>query len=265
MAGETIAPRTVRVVLGGRGLSGFFAGPFTDHYVKLQLPPRGAPYAPPFDAAQIRQRLQRRWWPVTRTYTVRQWDPIRGELTIDFVVHGDEGTAGPWAADARPGDELQLGGPGGAYAPHPDAAWHLMIGDASVLPAISASLARVRPETPVEVVVELDDPAEQPDLPTAADLTLHWVAADGTGAALVAAVAAVEFPDGDPQVFLHGEASSVRTVRRHLIVDRGLSVPAMASVSGYWKRSRTEDGWREDKPEWRRLVELDGLAAGDAR
>ena len=30
-----------------------------------------------------------------RTYTVRHWDPIRGELTIDFVVHGDEGVAGP--------------------------------------------------------------------------------------------------------------------------------------------------------------------------
>lgn len=28
------------------------------------------------------------------------------ELTLDFAVHGDAGVAGPWAATARPGDEL---------------------------------------------------------------------------------------------------------------------------------------------------------------
>jgi hypothetical protein len=32
------------------------------------------------------------------------------------------------------------------------------------------------------------------------------------------------------------------------------------SVSGYWKRARTEEGWREDKAEWNRQVEED-LAA----
>jgi hypothetical protein len=32
------------------------------------------------------------------------------------------------------------------------------------------------------------------------------------------------------------------------------------SVSGYWKRTRTEEGWREDKAEWNRQVEED-LAA----
>ena len=37
-----------------------------------------------------------------RTYTVREWDGER--LTIDFVVHGDEGVAGPWALPAQPGD-----------------------------------------------------------------------------------------------------------------------------------------------------------------
>ena len=33
------------------------------------------------------------------------------------------------------------------------------------------------------------------------------------------------------------------------------------SVSGYWKRQRTEDGWREDKAEWNRLVEADAAVA----
>jgi hypothetical protein len=59
--------------------------------------------------------------------------------------------------------------------------------------------------------------------------------------------------------FVHGEASAVRALRRHLLVDRGVPREAM-SVSGYWKRDRTEEGWREDKPEWNRLVEEDAVS-----
>jgi hypothetical protein len=48
----------------------------------------------------------------------------------------------------------------------------------------------------------------------------------------------------------------VRAVRRHLLVDRGVPREAL-SVSGYWKRERDEEGWREDKAEWNRLAEQD--------
>ena len=71
-----------------------------------------------------------------------------GPLTLDFVVHGDDGIAGPWAAQAKPGDTLELAGPGGAYAPSPDADWHLLAGDDAVLPAIAVSLARIPPGCP---------------------------------------------------------------------------------------------------------------------
>src|SRR3954466_93637 len=107
----------IRVVLGGEGLAGFPAGAFTDHYVKLLFPPAGATYGAPFDVEQVRAELPAEQWPMTRTYTVRAWDAGAGELTIDFVWHGDEGVAGPWAATAAPGDRIQFFGPGGGYAP----------------------------------------------------------------------------------------------------------------------------------------------------
>ena len=107
---EPLTPHMIRVVVGGDDLDGLEVGEFTDHYVKLRIGER------------------------TRTYTVSDWDGER--LTIDFVVHGDEGVAGPWAAAAKPGDTLELRGPGGAYTPDPDAGWHLMVGDPSVVPAI---------------------------------------------------------------------------------------------------------------------------------
>src|SRR5688572_24758509 len=73
-----VSPHMVRVVLGGEGLSGFPVGAFTDHYVKLQFVPAGAPYGVPFDGDQVRAEQPPELWPVTRTYTVRRWDAGTG-------------------------------------------------------------------------------------------------------------------------------------------------------------------------------------------
>ena len=258
-----LTPKLIRVVVTGEDLDGFGAGAYTDHYVKLQIPPPGAPYSAPFDAEDVKARLPREQWPRTRTFTVQHWDEERNELTIDFVDHGDAGIAGPWAASARPGDGLQLTGPGGAYTPDPGADWHLMVGDESVLPAISASLARVPEDVPVHVVVEVDGPKGEVALESPGDLRLTWVhRRDRPGAddLLLQALRALELPAGAVHAFVHGEAAAVRAVRRHLIVERGVPREAL-SVSGYWKRRRTEEGWREDKAEWNRLVEEDAAAA----
>jgi NADPH-dependent ferric siderophore reductase len=235
----------VRVVFGGDGFDGFDAGAFTDHYVKLRLP----------DAEGVIR---------TRTYTVRHWDPDRRELTVDFVVHGDAGVAGPWAAAAQTGDELELGGPGGAYTPDRDADWHLLAGDAAVIPAIAASLPRIPEGVPVYVVLEVDGEDERQELSTPGDLRLTWLhrrLAPGEEPTLLAdAVSALALPAGRGQAFVHGEASTVRELRRHLVAERGLE-PDQLSISGYWKLKRTEEGWREDKAEWNRLVAADVAAA----
>ncbi|SCX37478.1 NADPH-dependent ferric siderophore reductase, contains FAD-binding and SIP domains [Klenkia marina] len=253
---ERLTPHLVRVVLGGEGLAGFGAGEFTDHYVKLQFPAPGAPYAAPFDAEVVQAEQPREHWPVTRTYTVRAWEPGPGELTIDFVVHGDEGVAGPWAASARPGDLLQLAGPGGAYAPSPDADWHLLVGDDSALPAIAAALPRLPAGAPAHVFVEVEGAGDEQHLPG-----VVWVHRGDrpVGSALTAAVLSAELPDGVPHVFVHGEAGFVRELRR--AVRARYEVPReLLSVSGYWRTGRTEEGWRADKPAWNAAVESDEAA-----
>jgi NADPH-dependent ferric siderophore reductase len=253
-----LTPRMVRVEFGGAGLEGFSAGEFTDHYVKIQFPPADADYAAPFDQEEIRSTRPREHWPRTRTYSVRRWDAERGRLTVDFVVHGEEGVAGPWARQASPGDRLQLQGPGGAYAPDPDAPAYLLVGDPSVVPAIAASLERIPAGRPVDVILQVADADDELELTTRGDLRLTWLYEQGDDV-LAEAVRRLELPEGT-DAFVHGEASSVRALRRHLIVERGISRDAL-SVSGYWKRSRTEEGWREDKPEWNRLAEADESAA----
>ena len=255
-----LTPHLIRVVVGGDDLERFGAGEFTDHYVKLQLPPPGATYSAPFDPEEVKAHHPKEHWPRVRTYTVQEYDAEHRRLTIDFVHHGDTGVAGPWAANAQPGDGLQFMGPGGAYTPDPDADWHLMVGDEAVLPAISASLARIPAGVRVHVLVEVDGPADEVPLETPGDLHLTWLHRRADDEDLLArAVRELDFPDGTVHAFVHGEAASVRAIRRHLLVDRGLPREAL-SISGYWKRDRTEEGWREDKAEWNRLVEEDAAA-----
>ena len=260
VSAEPLTPGMVRIVLGGEGMQGFDAGEFTDHYVKLQLPAPGADYNSDFDAQEIQATRPRELWPRTRTYSVRHWDPDAAQLTIDFVVHGDAGVAGPWAQRARPGDVLQLRGPGGAYAPDGDADWHLLIGDASVIPAIGAALARIPVSVPVFAVIEVDGPAEEQPLESPGEMDLQWLhrtRPPGEEPELaVNAVRTLALPAGRGQAFVHGEASAVRAVRRHLLTERELP-PEALSASGYWKLSRDEEGWRQDKSEWQRLAEAD--------
>jgi NADPH-dependent ferric siderophore reductase len=244
---ERLTPHMIRVVAGGEELAAFPDTPHTDRYVKILFPRPGVRYPEPFDMDVVRAELPREQWPVTRTYTVRALDHEAGELTIDFVHHGDVGLAGPWAASARPGDVLRLSGPGGAYAPDPDADWHLMIGDESALPAIAAACERVPAGVPVVAVLEVADAAEEQQLACPGALSVTWLhRRAGEPDQLLDVVRALEFAPGRVHAFVHGEAGIVRGVRRHLVDER--AVPReLLSVSGYWRRGVDEDGWQAEK------------------
>jgi NADPH-dependent ferric siderophore reductase len=256
---ERLTPRMVRVVMGGDGLAGFTATPWTDQYVNVLFPPPGAPYSAPFDVDAVREEAPEHR-PKGRRYTVRSWDPATSRLSIDFVVHGDVGVAGRWASSAAPGDLLQVVGPTGGYAPDPDAGWHLMVGDESALPAIAASLERVPAGAPVIVVVVVDGPDHELALNSPGQLDLVWVHREtepGSHDLLLEAVESLTFPAGRVHAFVHGEAGEVRAVRRHLLADRGVPKEG-ASISPYWRRDFTDERWREVKAAWTAETERDG-------
>lgn len=256
---ERLTPSMVRVVLGGEGLAGYEPTPWTDAYVNLLFLPPDAPYGVPFDVDEARA-LDRGSWPVPRRFSVRTWDEATRRLTIDFVVHGDEGTAGRWALHAQPGDLLQLAGPSGGYRPEPDAAWHLVVGDESALPAIAASLEAVPGGARAVAVLLVDGPADELALTCPGELEVVWLHRSAlTGPAeeaLVRAVAAIGLPFEGVRAFVHGEAVETRAVRRHLLGERGVPREAL-SVSPYWRRTLTDEKWREIKRDWLAEVEQD--------
>jgi NADPH-dependent ferric siderophore reductase len=257
---ERLTPHMQRVVLGGEGLADFTAGDCTDHYVKLVFPAEGVTYPEPFDIGRIREEFPREQWPVTRTYTVRSWDPALRELTLDFVIHGDEGLAGPWARHALPGDLLRFSGPGGAYAPGPEADWHLLAGDESALPAIAAALEALPAGAEVRAFVEVEGPDEEQKI--ASEVPVVWLHRAGrpVGEALVEAVRSLDFPEGRVHAFVHGEAGFVKDLRRLLRVEREIPREDL-SISGYWRLGHNEDGWQASKREWNARVEAEQESA----
>ncbi|MEV0251464.1 siderophore-interacting protein [Nocardia sp. NPDC050712] len=222
----------IRVHLGGPGFASFQPNGFTDAYVKLAFPgPDGE---------------------TVRTYTVRSIDQAAQEIAIDFVYHGDEGVAGPWAAAAQPGDAIELMGPGGAYSPRPDADWHLLAGDDSALPAIAAACAALPADAVGHVFLEIAGPADELSIEKPESVQLTWVHRGDAapGAKLAAAVRAEPWRAGQVHVFIHGEAQSVmHELRPYIRKERGVSAEWASSISGYWRRGRTEEGFRQWKSE----------------
>jgi NADPH-dependent ferric siderophore reductase len=254
---EWLTPGLVRVVLGGGGLDGFTVPEDTDAYINVAIAPPGAPYDTVFSPAEIRDQHAKEHQPRRRRYTVRTWDPAQQRLTVDFVVHGDQGVAGPWASSAQPGDVLVFEGPGGGYRPDPTADWHLLVGDESALPAIAASLEAVPHGATAVVRLVCDGPEHELPLSCPGDLDLQWLHRSGDPAdasLLVDSVRALDFPAGRVHAFVHGEADEIRAIRKHLLVERGVPRQQM-SCSPYWRRTMNDESWRQVKRQF--VAEMD--------
>ena len=255
---EQLTPSMVRVVLGGGDLDRFRMVEVTDAYVNLAFAPEAASYGAPFEPSRVRDERPREEWPARRRLTVRRWDAVARELTIDFVVHGPDGVAGSWAGSAAPGDVLVLEGPAGGYRPDPSADWHLLVGDESALPAIAASLEVLPADTLAVVRLVCDGPDHELHLESPAAVDIAWRHRSGSASdedLLRSALTELRFPTGQVHAFVHGEAKEVRSVRRHLLLDRGLSRSSM-SCSPYWRHTMADEAWRQ--------VKSDFVAAMDA-
>jgi NADPH-dependent ferric siderophore reductase len=229
----------VRVLLGGDDLEGFAVEMPTQH-IKVAFPlpgeieprmpaPRGDGSPPPPDEPR----------PVIRTYTPRSYDPEAGELTVDFVIHG-EGPASEWAERARPGDRLLVAGPGGRFQLGLDPAHYVVAGDESALPAIGTLLEALPRSARADVLVEVIDEGDHLDVASQADgleprvTWLHRGLHDPAGSLLEQALRDADLGQED-RVWVACEALVVRDIRRHLLVERGLDRDAILT-RGYWRR-----------------------------
>ncbi|MEE6261101.1 siderophore-interacting protein [Plantactinospora sonchi] len=157
----------------------------------------------------------------------------------------------------------------------------LLAGDETAVPAIAAILERLPAGSRGEAVLEVPHPEDLLDLPAPPGVTVTWLPRSGAphgsrlipavraaaerliptspvaGAPAVGAAALDESGGTDPDeelwevpmglsggghyAWLAGESGVIRTLRRHLVTERGLDRESVAFM-GYWRLGRADDG-----------------------
>ncbi len=167
-----------------------------------------------------------------RYYTVRSHGAGadgRGELVLDVVVH-EVGLVTEWASRDVVGDTVVVTEPKGSFALPGDAAWLMLVGDLTAMPAM-ARIAETT-ELPTRIWAQVPDlELHQGYLPDRAEVT--WLDDE---AALADVVAGLDWPDTPGYFWMAGESADMRAIRKHLMRDRKLPATAY-DVMGYWRRA----------------------------
>lgn len=245
-----LSEHMVRLTFGGQGFADYQDKLVSDRYVKILFAKPELQLAPPYDLDALREVLAPEDFPVRRTYTLHHVDLEAKTLQIDFVLHGDEGIAGPWAQHAQVGDLICFSGPGGLYTPNPEFDRHLLIGDETALPAISAAILDMTPEMVGDIYVEVAGPEDQVELDVPEGVTVHWLHRGAPftpeNTRIESVVRAAHWPEGTVQVFAHGERETMKSLRAYLHGERKVDRKAL-SLSAYWAYGRAEDEFQAEK------------------
>ncbi|PWH05464.1 siderophore-interacting protein [Brachybacterium endophyticum] len=244
---EQVGPHMVRVTLEGEDLTGFTAHGF-DQWVRLFLPrtdgptdysrvPQGFGIAGALKYLTTGSGVR----PPVRSYTIRELRPEAGELDIDFVAHGDEGIAGPWAQRARAGEQVMMIDQGRGFDPDEDASSVLLVGEESALPALLGILRDLPRSTAGTALIEIPEQADAQEHEAPEDVEVRWLPRkephDRPGVLALEALRELVPSDGARlQAYLAGEQALVAEGRRHLVAN---GVPKKRIVfTGYWKVGR---------------------------
>ncbi|MCX8293246.1 siderophore-interacting protein [Phyllobacterium sp. 0TCS1.6A] len=232
-----VTPLMLRITLGGDDLEGFASPGHGDH-IKVFFPQAGEDIIVPVlgpEGLTFPAGVPR---PEMRDYTPRYHDPRRRTLDVDFVLHGD-GPASTWAAQARVGQKIVIGGPRGSLIVPDDFDWYLLAGDETALPAIGRRLEELPSTARAIAFIEVAGKDEEQVIRSSASVDIHWLHRDGqepgNNGLLLDAIKAAELPDGDCYAFIAGESSMSKAVRAHLVSERSFK-DEWIKAAGYWLR-----------------------------
>jgi NADPH-dependent ferric siderophore reductase len=207
---DNISPGFVGITFKGEALADFISLGFDDH-VKLMFGEAGE--------GQLR-----------RDYTPRRFSREARELTIEFALHGI-GAASDWARTAKLGERLLVGGPRGSMIVPLALGWHLLVGDATALPAISRRLEEL-PAGSRAFVLVLADAADRREFAGAAQAEVQWV---DSNEGLLAALRALDLPAAETGFAWGGGEAALMAQVRQVLLDKGVPKQHMR-VSAYWKQ-----------------------------
>ncbi|AZL67272.1 MULTISPECIES: siderophore-interacting protein [Pseudomonas] len=227
-----LTPRMRRVTLGGAELAGF-TSVGTDDHIKLLFA-----CTPEEQVAIDARNLGRDGGarPTMREYTPRRIDLQNLELDIDFVLHGD-GPASTWAAQAAPGQTLDIAGPRASMVVPDIFDSYLLIGDETAIPAIARRLEELPAGRQVLAVIQIEDEQERQPLPSKAQVEVIWVRRHAED--VLERVKHLALPDGRLYGWVALEKSLTRQAKA-LLQEKGVPEDALKAAA-YWRADGTAD------------------------
>ena len=226
-----LTPRMRRITLGGEQLQGFTSLGSDDH-IKL-LFAETAEQQQAIDAGNLGRDGAVR--PTMREYTPRRIDLVANELDIDFVLHGD-GPASTWAAQAAPGQTLDIAGPRASMVVPDIFDSYLLVGDETAIPAIGRRLEELPAGRHVLAVIQIEDEQERQPLPSQAQVEVIWVKRDED---LLALLQGLGLPEGRLYSWVALEKSLTRQAKA-LLLEKGVSEEALKAAA-YWRAEGSAD------------------------
>lgn len=223
-----------RLVLGGEGLRSFASSGASDEWLRLFVPVDGQ------RDVDLPQRVGSGWQfanpqPSPRWYSVRRWHPERAEMWIDVVIHG-HGLATRWAEQVAPGDQVVISQPHGRFT-GVTADWFLILADQTGIPAATRIIEELPPGSSAHAIFEAPNEAATFTPSSEAALRVCWVynpSPDVIASPLGAAARSVELPAGQGFVWMAGEASCARDIRRYFRHELKWR-SSTYDIVGYWR------------------------------
>lgn len=251
---ERLSPHWMRITLGGGEIERFHPLGF-DQWFRIFLPLGGDEGLERLPAKANKMfgylkylRIPDGMRPVMRNYSVRAFRPATAEtgaeIDVDFVLHGSaaDGTAGPasrWAETCEAGESVVIIDEGLAFNPARGTDSVLLVGDETVLPAISSICASLPASATGRAVIEVPSLDDALDFPHPDGVAVEWIvreASDKPGSLALARLGALtddEYPAPGFHAYLAGEQALPTEGRRHLVA-RGVDKD-LISFCGYWR------------------------------
>ena len=219
---KQITPHMRRVTLGGAGLKSFPADQ-ESAYLKMMF------------QSEVSDR------PMLRTYTVRY--QRNDEIDVDFVLHHDGGPAATWAATVKPGETIEVRGPGPKKLVDTSADWFFIVGDMTALPAISVNIESLPANAKGHAVIEVTEKEDIQEISTPEGFDIYWLVNPNPGKdnqMLISKIRSLPWQNGRPSVWAACEFSSMRQLREYFRNERQLDKIELY-ISSYWKHGIDED------------------------
>jgi len=188
---------------------------------------------------------------IIRTYTLRNINLAKQQMTIDFVAHGENGPASAWAINAEPGDELGVLMKDKGKQLFEPANWYLLAGDHTALPVISVILETLDKDAHGEAFIEVPCQKDIQELKKPKHVKVTWIFNDtpGVNSALPERLKEIDYAaKGRKFIFAAAESKPIQLIqgflRNLLHLDR-----SEWKAYSYWKFGLAEDESARERTE----------------